>query len=126
MLAVSVCAMGRPSLAKLKQAREAEPYLAIFEDDWATGQILHQYINGKRKYENAKASGKVTVRAERHRMAFRGPIVQLPSDNDEVEDGSGNGFGNEGEDEDEWLGITRFDGVDHDQMDTETGSLDDI
>jgi hypothetical protein len=60
VLAVSVYAMGRP-LAKLKQAREAEPYLAMFEDDWATGQILRQYINGRRKYENAKASGKVAV-----------------------------------------------------------------
>jgi hypothetical protein len=112
VLAVSVYAMGRP-LAKLKQAREAEPYLAMFEDDWATGQILRQYINGRRKYENAKASGKVAVR-----VAFQRSIMRLASVNDsDVEDGRGdNGSGSEAEDEEEWFGITRFDGVDCDQM----------
>ncbi|KIM87081.1 hypothetical protein PILCRDRAFT_4301 [Piloderma croceum F 1598] len=47
-------------MAKLMlAAKEVEPYLAKFEDNWATGQILRQYINGKHKYEAAKARGTV-------------------------------------------------------------------
>lgn len=38
-----------------QQAREKEPYLKRFSDDWATGEILRQFINGKRKGENTKA-----------------------------------------------------------------------
>jgi hypothetical protein len=53
----------------VKQAREAEPYLVRLGDDWATGQILRQYINGNQKYENAKARGKVKVRAMRQQTS---------------------------------------------------------
>lgn len=94
------------ALANTRQAREVEPYLARFEDDWATGQILRQYINGRRKYENAKANGKVKVGEKRKKTATK----QLPShSDDEVElaapnsDGNSNGEGSEGEDE--WHGL---------------------
>ena len=43
----------------INQAREAEPYLARFEDDWATGEIVRQFINGRRKTENVKAKKQV-------------------------------------------------------------------
>lgn len=65
-------------LVNIQQAREVEPYLARFEDDWATGQILRQYINGKRKYETAKANGKAKVGGKRKRTS----IEQLLSPND--------------------------------------------
>ena len=65
----------------MKQAREAEPYLAKFEDDWATGQILRQYINGKQKYENAKANGKVNIGGKGRRTSATRPS---PS-NDEID-----------------------------------------
>ena len=99
MVAVSLYTKGMP-LAKVKQAREAEPYLARFEDDWATGQILRQYINGKQKYENAKANGRVTVGGKRKRANPTSPasserIQQLPSFSD---------VGSE-LDEDEWMGF---------------------
>jgi hypothetical protein len=102
------------SLANIKQAREAEPYLANFEDDWATGQILRQYINGKQKYENAKANGRVRVGEKRKRTTSAGPLAnkrtkRLPSPNDEVERGSLDCNGDSGsehaEDEVEWFGI---------------------
>jgi hypothetical protein len=62
-------------LANIQQAREAEPYLAKFEDDWATGQILCQYINGKQKYESAKANGRVRVGEKRKRTGSASPIA---------------------------------------------------
>jgi len=68
MVAVSTCPKRVPS-TNIKQAREMEPYLARFEDDWATGQIVRQYINGKQKYENAKANGKVKVGEKRQRIS---------------------------------------------------------
>jgi hypothetical protein len=114
MVAVSSCAKGVP-LAKVKQAREAEPYLARFEDDWATGQILRQYINGKQKYENAKANGSVTVGGKRKRteptsLASSERIQQLPSfgDYDIGGNNSTNGGGSE-LDEDEWMGFGNHD-----------------
>jgi len=87
-----------------------ELYLAKFEDDWVTGKILCQYINGKQKYENAKANGKVEVGEKQKRMAS----MRLPShSDDEVElavpnsNGKGNsnsnGKGSEGEDK--WHGL---------------------
>jgi hypothetical protein len=100
------------TLANLKQAREAEPYLAKFEDDWATGQILRQYINGKRKYENAKANEKVKVGVKRkstsppspsaHKRAKRLP--NSPSD-EEIGRRSDDNSGSSEDDEDEWTGI---------------------
>ncbi len=110
-VAVSTCSEGVP-LAHIKQAREAEPYLAKFEDDWATGQILRQYINGKQKYENAKANGKVKVGGKRPRaraecLGANKRTKRMPSPNDDDEresigrsdDSSGRG---RNEDEDEW------------------------
>ena len=67
MVAASTCPKRVPS-TNIKQAREAELYLARF-DDWATGQIIRQYINGKQKYENAKANGKVKVGEKRQRIS---------------------------------------------------------
>jgi hypothetical protein len=113
MLAVSAYPKGIP-LANIKQAREAEPYLANFEDDWATGQILRQYINGKQKYENAKANGRVRVGEKRKRTSSASPIPnkrtkRLPSPNDEVEwgglDCNSNNNDEHGEDEVEWTGF---------------------
>jgi len=99
VLAVSVYIMGRP-LAKLKKAREAKPYLSMFEDDWAICQILCQHTDSRRKYENAKVSWKVAVR-----VAFQRSIMLLESVNDSnMEDSRGdNSSGNEAENEDEWI-----------------------
>ena len=103
------------SLANIKQAREAEPYLAMFEDDWATGQILRQYINGKHKYENAKANGKVRVGEKRRWTSPTNSFVNKPSTDDEIErassddhdDNSHTGDDN-GSDkfDDDWAGFT--------------------
>ena len=69
-----------------------------FEDDWATGLILRQYINGKQKYENAKASGKATVRGNLKRKRGLTPLSSNkrskrlpPADNEMEEMGSDNG-----------------------------------
>jgi hypothetical protein len=32
------------------QARDVHPYLARFENDWATGDIVKQYLRNRRKY----------------------------------------------------------------------------
>jgi hypothetical protein len=113
MVAVSLCAKGM-QLANVKQAREAEPYLARFEDDWATGQILRQYINGKQKYEKAKANGRVKVGGKRERTSPASPTSdertqQLQSFNDnDIGLGSLGGGSNSGGselDEDEWMGF---------------------
>jgi len=107
MVAVSVYVLGRP-LANFKQAREAEPYLARFEDDCVTGQIIRQYINGKRKYENAKASGRVKAGVTRKGM------MRPTSDNMnmrmslEVRDDNGSGS-----EEEEWHGINWFSNRNH-------------
>jgi hypothetical protein len=102
MLAVSLYGKTeRVALANIKQARETEPYLARFEDDWATGQILRQYINGKQKYENAKANGKVKVGGKRNNTSpSEENIEQTPKSDD---DSNGDG------DEDEWLGLNETD-----------------
>ena len=87
-------------LANIQQAREAEPYLAKFEDDWATGQILHQYINGKQKYESAKANGRVRVGEKRKRTSPTGPNKrrqQLPSSGGEIERATFGGGSNHGQ-----------------------------
>jgi hypothetical protein len=96
MVAVSTCPKRVP-LTDIKQAREAEPYLARFEDDWATGQIVRQYINGKQKYENAKANGKVKVGEKRQRISAASPVAnkrskRLPSPNDDEEESVDDGF----------------------------------
>src|ERR1700729_3634761 len=94
----------------MKQAREAEPYLAKFEDDWATGQILRQYINGKQKYENAKANGKVNIGGKGRRTSATRPS---PS-NDEIDQATLTGNDDngswDGEDEEEWTGFGRANG----------------
>jgi phage gp36-like protein len=90
----------RMALADIKQARETEPYLAKFEDDWATGQILRQYINGKQKYENAKANGKVTVGRKRNKTSPSDDDIEQATSNSE---GDNNGGGSEGGDK--WLGL---------------------
>jgi hypothetical protein len=86
------------SLANIEQAREAEPYLARFEDDWATGQILRQYINGKRKYENTK----VKDGGKRNKTSPRDNDIEKATSNTDSDDDSG---GSEDEDEDEWFGL---------------------
>jgi len=78
VIAVSAFAKRVP-LANIKKAREAEPYLARFEDDWATGQILRQYINGRHKYENAKANGKLKVGVKRGYAGPSGPATSKRS-----------------------------------------------
>jgi hypothetical protein len=104
-------------LANTRQAREAEPYLAKFEDDWATGQILRQYINGKHKYENAKANGKVKCGGKRigtssadpvasGRSAVRGIEIERDSVHGTIESPSDGGDDDFNSDyEDEWTGI---------------------
>jgi len=109
-------------LANFKQAREAEPYLARFEDDWATGQIVRQYINGKQKYENVKASGAMTVGMTRKGTIPTGPIMRPISDDNmrmSLEDRDGNGEEEEEEEEEEeWSGAYGFNNHDH-EMDKE-------
>jgi hypothetical protein len=119
MLAVSVCLDAVP-LANVRQAKEAEPYLARFEDDWATGQILRQYINGKHKYEAAKARGQAKIGKKRTCTSLASPNKRMrlrPSgEEDEIDRVSSDGSnsdddqagGNDGEyegDEDEWTGV---------------------
>jgi hypothetical protein len=119
-------------LADTKQAREAEPYLAQFEDDWATGQILRQYINGKHKYENAKAGGKVKIGGKRKRAT----ATYVSSEQPPVDDETGRGLDNidnngnsdidnigsdNYEEEDEWTGIRH----DVDETSTFRGNDDD-
>ena len=104
IVAVSTCPKRVPP-TNIKQAREAEPYLARFEDDWATGQIVRQYINGKQKYENTKANGKVKVGEKRRRISAASPVAnkhskRLPSLNDNEEGESFNGGRGMDEDED--------------------------
>ena len=103
-------------LANVNQAKEAEPYLARFEDDWATGQILRQYINGKHKYETAKAKGKVKIGEKRKCTSPASPnkrIKRRPSGGeDDVPEMSLNSSDSkdntEYEDyEDDWTGIER-------------------
>jgi hypothetical protein len=104
-------------LANVNQAKEAEPYLTRFEDDWATGQILRQYINGKHKYETAKAKGKVKIGEKRRCTSPTSPnkcIKRRPGGgNDDMDrvsfsssDSKAGGNDAEHEDyEDEWAGI---------------------
>jgi hypothetical protein len=113
MVAVSTRAKcKRMPPTNVKQAREAEPYLAKFEDDWATGQILRQYISGKQKYENAKAKGTVKVGGKRKRSSSTSPALELlPNPNGEIEreslyGGSDyDGHGEDHEDGNEWGGF---------------------
>jgi hypothetical protein len=107
-------------LANCKQAKEVEPYLARFEDDWVTGQILRQYINGRRKYDTAKANGMGNSGDKRQRMSAsvtdqrinrhrRSVGSEGGGDNssDNEMDGS-NGFDKTNSDydnDDEWTGI---------------------
>jgi len=118
-LVIAVSAMAKSvSLANIKKAREAEPYLAKFEDDWATGQILRQYINGRHKYENAKANGKLKVGGKRRWAGSSDPVAskrfkQMP-DASEDESGSDkrfrgaeeNGDGEDSEEDDKWNGMS--------------------
>jgi len=105
-------------LANFKQAREAEPYLARFEDDWATGQIVRQYINGKRKYENAKASGAMTGMTWKGTIPT-GPIMRpISDDNMRTSLGDRDGNSEEAEEEDQWGGVYGFNNRDH-EMDEE-------
>jgi hypothetical protein len=122
MLAVGAYAKMVTS-ANSKQAREAEPYVAIFEDDWATGQILRQFINGRHKYENAKQNGKVKVGGKR-KLASMGPVTnkrmrrmpdvslngmevesQHDGEDNDIQGGDGTGSEYCVEDEEEWGGI---------------------
>jgi hypothetical protein len=102
------------TLANSIQAREAEPYLAKFQDDWATGQILRQYINGKQKYENAKAKGMTGGKRKRTSSASPGAnkrAKQPPSHNDEEVgrktpfDSGSDDNGEYSENEIEWTGF---------------------
>lgn len=100
--------------------------LAMFEDDWATGQILRQYINGKRKYENAKVNGKAKVGGKRRWTSPTNSVANehvdwLPSMGDEIEsasfdngnDGGGDEYDdNDGGDDDGWVGFTYSSQVD--------------
>ena len=121
MVAVSVNVLERP-FANFKQAREAEPYLARFEDDWATGQILRQYINGRRKYENAKASENVKAGVTRKGMVPAVPLMRPTSNRRmSLDDRDGKASGSEEEEEEEeeaWNGINGFSDGDH-EMDIE-------
>jgi hypothetical protein len=121
MVAVSVRASRRPR-ANFTQAREAEPYLTRFEDDWATGQIIRQYINGKRKYENAKASGKVKNGVMQKGMTLAwGPASDSLNMRMSLGDSDGNGSGSEGE---EWQGINGFSNRDPGDMEFEGNDED--
>ena len=103
MVAVSVYVLGRP-LTNFKQAREAEPYLVRFEDDWAMGQMLCQYINGIQKYENSKASGRVKAGVTQKGMVLTVPLMRPTSNMGMgLEDGDGKGSGSE--EEEEWNGF---------------------
>jgi hypothetical protein len=88
-------------VADSKQARESEPYLARFEDDWVTGQILRRYINGKRKYESAKANGMRNSGDKQQRTIGRTNL----GDSDNETDGSNDEAGSNCDDGDEWAGI---------------------
>jgi hypothetical protein len=107
-------------LANCKQAKEVEPYLARFEDDWVTGQILRQYINGRRKYETAKANGMENGGDKRQRMSVASVTDQrinrhrhsVGSEKGGGDNGSDNemdgssGFDKTGSNyDDEWTGI---------------------
>jgi hypothetical protein len=118
-LVIAVSAMAKvASLTNFKKAREAEPYLAKFEDDWATGQILRQYINGRHKYENAKSNGKLKVGGKRGWAGSSGPVAskrfkQMPSASedeggfDKRRSGAEEYDDDEDDDEDDgWNGIT--------------------
>ena len=67
LLSVSAGAKEKSS-AKIQQAREAEPYLVRFKNDWATGEIICQFINSRWQYEVAKANGK-TGRMKQKRVS---------------------------------------------------------
>jgi hypothetical protein len=115
----------------VKQAREAEPYLARFEDDWATGQILRQYLNGKHKYEATKASGKVKMGGKQKQTTPGSPLQVSTGDSDNEINQANYGGRNGGCDDDrmsdddeeyndEWVGFTD----DYDMGGTSEGSYD--
>jgi hypothetical protein len=117
-LVIAVSAMAkRVSLANIKKAREAEPYLAKFEDDWATGQILRQYINGRHKYENAKANGKLKVGGKRGWAGSSDPVVskrfkQMPNASEDessfdkrFSDAEEDNDSEDNDEDDEWNGM---------------------
>jgi hypothetical protein len=48
------------------QARKEELYLKSFKQDWATGEIIQQFINGRRRVMSVKERG---VKRKRTNMA---------------------------------------------------------
>jgi hypothetical protein len=112
VLVVSECYL----LANIEQAREAEPYLARFEDDWATGQILRQYINGKRKYETAKANGKAKVGGKHKRTSTE--QLLSPSDKDIVRESLIDAT-------EEWTGVANH-GDEMDAVSEDNGDNEDV
>jgi hypothetical protein len=44
------------------QARERQPYLAQFENDWATADIVKQFLRSRRKYLVREAKRSATTR----------------------------------------------------------------
>ena len=83
------------------QARKEQPYLARFENDWATSQILMQYLSNRRK--NALKKGFVVAEIDQFGRRILKDVRNLGNVNtieEELDDGYVDSFGC-GEDGDE-------------------------
>ena len=110
---MSVCPAPR-DLANSNQAREAELYLAWFQDDWARGEIVCQFINGRHKFETVKQKqGNVTGKCKRANNEKPKAIKRCksgPSEESDIDDNDGagsdiSGNSNDGANNDGWAGL---------------------
>lgn len=63
------------------QARERQPYLAQFENDWATADIVKQFLRSRRKY--------LVREAKRSKEKGSSNVTRLRHIDDDEADGSG-------------------------------------